>query len=82
VAKKVENTPNLIKAQDLTGDPVGDLSLFLKSKEKDFEFGLKLIKAYTKNHALYLFLKNNADNKKARKIMIDNIKIIYHARNR
>jgi hypothetical protein len=79
---KVKDKPNLMKAQDLTGNPVGDLSLFLKSREKDFEFGLKLIKAYTKNHVLYNFLKNHPDPKRAKKKLIDNIKVIFNARNR
>lgn len=43
----------------LSGDPAKDISSFLnvEDKFKNFNYGVNLIKVYSKNHHLYLRLK-------------------------
>jgi len=49
------NTQKLI----LTGDPGKDFSTFLNAEDKfkNFNYGLNLIKNHTRNHRLYLRIK-------------------------
>ncbi|MFK5856588.1 MAG: hypothetical protein QM503_10685 [Bacteroidota bacterium] len=60
----------------LSGDPAKDFPAFLKSKEKPFDLGLELIKTHTKNFALYTHLQKNREEKFAKKMLLDNIKVI------
>ena len=69
--KPLENQPLI-----LSGNATKDFSSFLNSKEKPYDFGLELIKTYTKNLILYNFLLSLKENENTRKILIANIKII------
>jgi hypothetical protein len=60
----------------LTGHPGEDFTSFLKSREKPYDYGLKLIRKYTKNQALYKFLADAGASPASRKIMLTNIKVI------
>jgi len=64
------------KALILSGDPAKDFAAFLRSKEKPFDLGVKLIRRHTTNTTLADFLEKIKDEPRARKILIDNLKII------
>jgi len=70
--KKADTKQELI----LTGNPREDISSFLKSREKPYQFGLQLIKKYTRNSELIKFLTLRAETPRAKKIMVQNIKVI------
>lgn len=60
----------------LSGDPAKDFHTFLKSKEKPYDVGVELIQRHTNNTTLVAFLKKNRNEKRAQKILIDNLIII------
>ncbi len=64
----------------LSGDAAKDFSAFLKSKEKfqNFDFGVNLIKVYSKNARLYIRLKeiHKSNPDLALKHLIANLKVI------
>jgi len=64
------------KALILSGDPAKDFPAFLRSKEKPFDMGVELIRRHTSNTTLVEFLEKIKDEPRARKILIDNLKII------
>ena len=70
--KKAQTTQELV----FTGNPREDFSSFLKSREKPYQFGLKLIEKYTRNQALLTHLRLLAETPRAKKKMIRNVIII------
>jgi len=71
--KKADKTENI-----LTGDPGKDILTFLKSKEKPFNIGFKLLSENVRNSSLINRLSelSKTDEKLALKILIENLKVI------